>query len=102
MRHSRRRSQAAIFGVSFFNGSDLWSSTEAKRGVLVGPVERYALQQKLDGQRAGLAALDDGLYDVGGEICEPQEPADMRFAEAMALRNLSGIGEFTLLQHAHP
>jgi hypothetical protein len=28
--------------------------------VLVGPVERYALQQKLDGQRAGLAALDDG------------------------------------------
>jgi hypothetical protein len=23
-----------------------------------------------------LAALDDGLYDVGGEICEPQEPAD--------------------------
>ena len=34
-----------------------------------------------------MAALDDGLYDVGGEICEPQEPADMRFAEAMALRN---------------
>jgi hypothetical protein len=49
-----------------------------------------------------LAALDDGLYDVGGEICEPQEPADMRFAEAMTLRNLNGIGEFTLLQHAHP
>jgi hypothetical protein len=49
MRHSRRLSQAAIFGVSFFNRSDLWSSTEAKRGVLVGPVERYALQQKLDG-----------------------------------------------------
>ena len=49
-----------------------------------------------------MAALDDGLYDVGGEICKPQEPADMRFAEAMTLRNLSGIGEFTLLQHAHP
>jgi signal transduction histidine kinase len=41
-----------------------------------------------------LAALDDGLNDVGGEICEPQEPADMRFAEAMTLRNLNGIGEF--------
>jgi hypothetical protein len=26
----------------------------------------------------------------------------MRFAEAMALRNLSGIGEFTLSQRAHP
>ena len=102
MRHSCRLSQAAIFGVSFFNGTDRWSSTEAKRGVLVGPVERYSLQQKLDGQRAGLAALDDGLNDVGGEICEPQEPADMRFAEAVALRNLGGIGEFTLLQHAHP
>ena len=38
-----------------------------------------------------MAALDDGLYDVGGEICKPQEPADVRFAEAMALRNLSGI-----------
>ena len=49
-----------------------------------------------------MAALDDGLYDVGGEICKPQEPADVRFAEAMALGDLSGIGEFTLLQHAHP
>ena len=49
-----------------------------------------------------MAALDYGLYDVGGEICKPQEPADMGFAEAMALRNLSGIGECTLLQHAHP
>ena len=44
-----------------------------------------------------MAALDDGLYDVGGEICEPQEPADMRFAEAMALRNLGGIGVFHLV-----
>ena len=26
----------------------------------------------------------------------------MRFAEAMAVRNLSGIGEFTLLQHVYP
>ena len=102
MRHSRRRSQAAIFGVSFFSGCGLEFSTEAKRGALVGPVERYALQQQLDGQGARLAAVDNGLYDVRGEICKPQEPADMRFAEAMAPRNLSGIGEFTSLQHAHP
>ena len=83
-------------------GGGLEISTEAKRAALVGPVERYALQQWLDGQGARLAALDNGLYDVRGEICKPQEPADMRFAEAVALRNLSGIGEFTLSQHAHP
>ena len=53
-------------------GGGVEFSTEAKRGALVRPVERYALQQQLDGQGARLAALDDGLYDVGGEICEPQ------------------------------
>jgi hypothetical protein len=51
MRHSCRLSQAAILGVSFFNGSGFYFSTEATRGALVGPVERY---------------------------CEPQEPADTR------------------------
>ena len=49
-----------------------------------------------------MAALGNGLYDVRGEICKPQEPADMSFAEAIALRNLGAIGEFTLLQHAQP
>src|ERR1700746_2810535 len=42
----------------------------------------------------------DKIY--GGCRGRPSEPADMGFAEAMALRYLSGIGEFTLLQHAHP
>jgi hypothetical protein len=49
-----------------------------------------------------LAALDNGLYDVRGEICKPQEPADMRFAEAIAPRNLSGIGEFKLTKLMGP
>src|SRR5262249_20408724 len=78
------------------------TSTECEGGALVGPVKRDASQQQLDGQGVGLAALDDGLHDVGGEISKPQKPTDMGIAEPKALRNLPGIGEFTLPQPAHP
>jgi hypothetical protein len=39
------------------------------------------LQQQLDCQRTELAALDDGLDDVGCQIGKPQKPADVRVAE---------------------
>jgi hypothetical protein len=89
------------FLVSRF--AELYSgSTVAERGALVEPIERYALQQPLDSQGARLAALDDRLDDIGGEISKPQETADMRLAESIGLRNLGGIDKFTLPQHAHP
>jgi hypothetical protein len=73
---------------------------ESEGGPLVGPVKGYASQQQLDGQGARLAALDDGLHNVGGQIGKPQKPADVGTAEPKALRNLGGIDEFTLLQPA--
>ena len=70
--------------------------------ALVDPVKRYASQQQLDGQGARLAAIDNGLHDVGGQISKPQMPADVGIAEPKALRNLGGIDKFTLPQPAHP
>jgi hypothetical protein len=50
-------------------------STDAERGALVGPIERYALQQPLDGQAARLAALDSPASNVISVIA-PQSPSD--------------------------
>ena len=101
MRRSRRLSPEAIFWCLVF-GNRLLSSTQSERGALVGPVKRDASQQQLDGQGAWLAALDDGLHDVGGQISKPQKPADVGIAELKALRNLGGVNEFALSQPAHP
>jgi hypothetical protein len=81
----------------FVSRADFWrlvlpelysGSTVAERGALVGPIERYAVQQTLDGQGARLAALDDRLGDIGGDISKPRETADMRLSESIGLRNL--------------
>ena len=69
---------------------------ESESGALVGPVERDTSQQQLDRQAASLAALDDGLHNVGSQIGEPQKPADMGIAQPKALCNLARIDEFTL------
>jgi hypothetical protein len=40
--------------------------------------------------------LDNGLNNVGSKIGKPQKPANMRVAEAKALRNFGGVGVFAL------
>jgi hypothetical protein len=56
----------------FVSGTNFWRlvlrelyslSADAEYGVLVGPIQRYTLQQPLDSQGARLAALDDLLDD---------------------------------------
>jgi hypothetical protein len=56
------------------------STGKAECGALVCPSAGNALQQSLDGQRAGLATSHNGLDDVGRQIAEPQDPADMGIA----------------------
>jgi hypothetical protein len=53
-------------------------------------------------QDARLAALSDGLHDIGGQIGEPKQPADMGVAQPKALCNLGGIDELNVVQRAHP
>jgi hypothetical protein len=49
-----------------------------------------------------LPTLDDGLYEIGGQIGEPKKPADMGIAQPIPLRNLGGIDELSLSQRAYP
>jgi hypothetical protein len=49
-----------------------------------------------------LAALDDSLDDIGGQVGEPKQPADVGVAEPKPLCNLGGIDELRLPQRAHP
>ena len=118
MCRSGHLSLVAIFGVLLLGGTHApfrllagWSKArkncncnvaDSEGSALVSPVERDAAQEQLDGQGARLAALNDGLHDVGGQISEPQKPADVGIAEPKALRNLGGIDDFTLPQRAHP
>ena len=67
---------------------------EAEYSALLGPGERDPTKQQLDGERAGLAAFDDTLDDVGGQIGETQNPANVRVAQPETLSNLGGIRIF--------
>lgn len=53
---------------------------ERKYGALIGPGERNPSQQQLDGERAWLAAIEEGFNDVRCKVSKPQKSADMRFA----------------------
>ena len=72
-------SPGGIFGISLL-GRYVQKSQQSERSALIGPIQRYTSEQQLDGQDARLVALDNSLHDVGGQIGQPQQPADVGIA----------------------
>jgi hypothetical protein len=45
-----------------------------------------------------LAALDDGLYDVGGEVCKPQETAASSSGSGWPSRTLASLSQICAMR----
>ena len=56
----------------FLGAVSLEWSMKAERSALIGPIERDAFEQQLHGQNPRLAAFNDCLDNVRGQIGEPQ------------------------------
>ena len=53
--------------------------------LIPGEGQTRVRQQLTRSQTAGLAAVEDGLHDVRGEIAEADEPREIGWADALAL-----------------
>ncbi len=78
------------------------SAGEPEYGALGGPNSGYALKQTPHGHRSGLATIDDRLNNVGRQIVEPQDPADMGLIELKLSGDLSCVGIFSAAKVSHP
>ncbi len=58
------------------------------------------LKQPLNGQGSGLATFDNSLNDVGRQIADPQNPADMGVAQSEASGHRVRI--FSAAKVSHP
>ena len=68
------------------------ASGKPERGSLIVPSQRQTGvgQQLGSGQIAWLAAVENGLDDVRGEIAEANEPCKIRWADALPLGECDG------------
>jgi hypothetical protein len=78
------------------------STSKPECGALVCPNAGNTLKQPLDGQGSGLATVDNGLDDVGRQIAEPQDPADMGVAQSEASGDIHRVRIFSAAKVSHP
>jgi hypothetical protein len=78
------------------------SVSKSECGSLVGPNAGNALKQTLHGHRSRLATFDDRLNDVGRQIAEPQDPADMGLVELELSGDLGRVSIFVAAKIPHP
>jgi hypothetical protein len=78
------------------------SVSKSECGALVGPNAGNALKQPLDRHGPGLATFDDRLNDVGRQIAEPQDPADMGLIELELSGDRCCVGIFSAAKVSHP
>src|SRR6266536_5340284 len=71
-------------------------------GALVRPNTRNTLQQPLDGQGSGLATFDDRLDNVGRQVAEPQDSADIGVAQSVASCDLHRGRIYSASKGSHP
>jgi len=78
------------------------STSKPECGALVSPNARNTSKQPFDGHGSRLATFDDRLDNVGRQIAEPQDPADMGVAQSEAPGDLYRVRIFSAVKVSHP